>query len=391
MAARTARPVAATSGRTGRCFIGSSLCGLCASRAPTYAHSQVPSGTLSCRTCRRADRTCPRRKEPHARRQLHCAPNSRGGRRAAAVAATRAGPGQNDHFRHLGRHELTAYRGTNPYLTSTWDPESRLFTDVPPGDPAYPLAGWGYSEVGEVVEVADPGDTRRTRRTSGSVTWSGASGATAAEGRPGRRAPARSPAARRARPARRSLRPRRGHRPQRRAGRRHRPRRHRRRLRPGRHRPARHRLAVAERGPVIAVDGIAGRRELARAWGAAEVFAPVRRRGLDVRELTGGRGRRRRPSSSAASTRPCTRPSGSVGADGRVVAAGFYQGAASALRLGEEFHHNRVEVIASQIGAVPLRTRARWDVAAPAATPSSTCCPRAVSTSPRWSATLRRP
>ncbi|MEG9492852.1 MAG: zinc-binding dehydrogenase [Microbacterium aurum] len=50
--------------------------------------------------------------------------------------------------------ELTAFRGTNPYLTSTWDSERRLFV---PGEPsfAYPVRGWGYSEVGEVVEVAD--------------------------------------------------------------------------------------------------------------------------------------------------------------------------------------------------------------------------------------------
>ncbi|HWR85156.1 MAG TPA: zinc-binding dehydrogenase, partial [Rhodoglobus sp.] len=49
--------------------------------------------------------------------------------------------------------ELTAYRGTNPYLTSTWDAERRLFA---PGTPSfgYPVAGWGYSEVGQVVEVA---------------------------------------------------------------------------------------------------------------------------------------------------------------------------------------------------------------------------------------------
>ena len=50
--------------------------------------------------------------------------------------------------------ELTAYRGSNPYLTRTWDVERRLFVD---GEPtfAYPVQGWGYSEVGEVVEVAD--------------------------------------------------------------------------------------------------------------------------------------------------------------------------------------------------------------------------------------------
>ena len=51
-----------------------------------------------------------------------------------------------------------------------------------------------------------------------------------------------------------------------------------------------------------------------------------------------------------------------VGPDGRVVASGFYQGEATALRLGEEFHHNRVEIVASQIGSVPAAKRARWDM-----------------------------
>ncbi len=49
--------------------------------------------------------------------------------------------------------ELTAYRGTNPYLTRTWDPEARLFRDGAAGI-EYPVAGWGYSEVGEVTEVS---------------------------------------------------------------------------------------------------------------------------------------------------------------------------------------------------------------------------------------------
>jgi threonine dehydrogenase-like Zn-dependent dehydrogenase len=49
--------------------------------------------------------------------------------------------------------ELTAYRGTNPYLTRTWDAEARLFRDGSAGI-AYPVAGWGYSEVGEVTEVS---------------------------------------------------------------------------------------------------------------------------------------------------------------------------------------------------------------------------------------------
>ena len=38
---------------------------------------------------------------------------------------------------------------------------------------------------------------------------------------------------------------------------------------------------------------------------------------------------------------------------GTVVSLGFYQGGAEALRLGEEFHHNRVRLICAQIGALP--------------------------------------
>jgi threonine dehydrogenase-like Zn-dependent dehydrogenase len=50
--------------------------------------------------------------------------------------------------------ELTAYRGTNPYLTGTWDPEARLFRRGAPTF-TYPVSGWGYSEMGEVIEVGD--------------------------------------------------------------------------------------------------------------------------------------------------------------------------------------------------------------------------------------------
>ena len=35
---------------------------------------------------------------------------------------------------------------------------------------------------------------------------------------------------------------------------------------------------------------------------------------------------------------------------GKVVAVGFYQGGAGALELGDEFHHNAVQIAAAQIG-----------------------------------------
>jgi hypothetical protein len=45
-----------------------------------------------------------------------------------------------------------------------------------------------------------------------------------------------------------------------------------------------------------------------------------------------------------------------------VVAAGFYQGGAANVRLGEEFHHNRLSLIAS-IGAwgAPHRKAPLWN------------------------------
>src|SRR5215475_6674379 len=49
--------------------------------------------------------------------------------------------------------ELTAYRGTNPYLHKRWDNERRLFVADDRAGPQYPLRGWGYEEVGEIVEV----------------------------------------------------------------------------------------------------------------------------------------------------------------------------------------------------------------------------------------------
>ena len=57
----------------------------------------------------------------------------------------------------------------------------------------------------------------------------------------------------------------------------------------------------------------------------------------------------------------------SVVVDGTVVASGFYQGGAEHLRLGEEFHHNRVRIVASQIGGTPVALGTRWDQPQPGA------------------------
>ncbi|HWG84760.1 MAG TPA: zinc-binding alcohol dehydrogenase, partial [Deinococcales bacterium] len=66
--------------------------------------------------------------------------------------------------------EITAYRGTNPYLHKKWDPQARLFRPGQEPSSKYPLRGWGYEEVGEVVEVApDVADIAVGARVFG--TW----------------------------------------------------------------------------------------------------------------------------------------------------------------------------------------------------------------------------
>lgn len=256
--------------------------------------------------------------------------------------------------------EMTAYRGTNPYITSSWDPEIRLFRDTDEQAAAgYPLDGWGYSEVGEVTEISLEGELPPDAPKVGDLVW----------GIWGHRTEGVLP-----------IENLRGH------------------VLPRGVAPLAAafvrvgaialngvlsadlgvgttvtifgqgvigllatRLAVLNGATVIAVDGIESRRQQALSWGAAHAFAPSRELALDIRELTGGAGAdvAIELSGNYNALQDAMR---AVGADGTVVASGFYQGSATPLRLGEEFHHNRVQLIASQIGSVPNRLRARWDV-----------------------------
>jgi threonine dehydrogenase-like Zn-dependent dehydrogenase len=118
-------------------------------------------------------------------------------------------------------------------------------------------------------------------------------------------------------------------------------------------------FAVRSGATVIAVDGIAQRREQAIRYGAREALPPGSEVAAQVRALTQGRGADVviELSGSYQALHEATRI---AGPEATVVAAGFYQGSAGALRLGEEFHHNRVSIIASQIGAVPPHLASRW-------------------------------
>lgn len=250
--------------------------------------------------------------------------------------------------------ELTAYRGTNPYLDRRWDDDSRLFVDGAHTFD-YPIFGWGYEECGRVVEIGSgvdgvrPGDVvwgtwghrsevlldvehARARILDPEVdpiigTFSqigaialnvvfdadihlGETVAVFGLGVPGQIAA---------------------------------------------------QMARLNGGRVIAVDGIAARRELAARLGASHVLDPTDGDvAARIRDLTDGRGADvcLEVSGSYAALHEAVR---SVAYSSRVCAAGFFQGSGSALRLGEEFHHNRVQVIGSQISGVAPALRHRWD------------------------------
>jgi 2-desacetyl-2-hydroxyethyl bacteriochlorophyllide A dehydrogenase len=248
--------------------------------------------------------------------------------------------------------ELAMYRGTNPYLEKQWDAEAALFL---PGQSTfhYPVDVWGYSEVGQIDALGDG----VTEFEVGEVVWGGwchrshevlpaegllgqvlppgldpvvgtfgrvgavalnavlASGACVAEtvvvfgmGVIGQLTT---------------------------------------------------QLLVAQGAEVVAVDRVPHRLELARKFGATPLPAANGDLAVIVRNLTQGRGADRVIELTGAypALHQAIR---AAGVGGTVIAAGFYQGPATALALGEEFHHNRVTLVSSQIGSLPLALRDRW-------------------------------
>jgi 2-desacetyl-2-hydroxyethyl bacteriochlorophyllide A dehydrogenase len=250
--------------------------------------------------------------------------------------------------------ELTAYRGTSPYLSKRWDSDRRLFVA---GDASvrYPMDEWGYEEVGEVVEVGP--DVRAVavgqriwgiwgHRTSTVKTEEYAAarvldpdadpvvgifshiGAVALNtmldadihvgetavvfglGVPGQLVA---------------------------------------------------QLARLNGAQVIAVDTLPARLDLAAKLGADVILHATEDTVAErVRDLTEGRGAdvvvevsgRYEALHEAIRT---------AAYNSRVVAAGFYQGPGAGLVLGEELHHNRIQVVSSQISGVSAANQHRWD------------------------------
>ena len=245
--------------------------------------------------------------------------------------------------------ELTQYRGTSPFMGKRWDEARRLFVNGAASWP-YPVANLGYEEVGEIVELGRAVDglsagqrvygtwNHRTHHVA-PAAWvrdrllpDGADprigifshiGAVALNGV------------------------------------------HDARLRigdvvvvfglgvPGQ---IVAQAAAASGASVIGIDPDAARRAVAERFGARTLAGPAAEA---IKDLTGGRG-----------ADVCIEVSGhpaaltdairAVAYSSRVVAMGFFQGEVAGLRLGEEFHHNRVELVCSQISGTAPEAMHRW-------------------------------
>jgi threonine dehydrogenase-like Zn-dependent dehydrogenase len=111
---------------------------------------------------------------------------------------------------------------------------------------------------------------------------------------------------------------------------------------------------------VIGIDPDPGRRATALSLGMHDALDPKAGSVAEtIKAMTNGRG-----------ADACIEVSGAppalaeairaVAYSSRVVAMGFFQGEVSGLRLGEEFHHNRVELICSQISGTAPEAMHRW-------------------------------
>ena len=116
--------------------------------------------------------------------------------------------------------------------------------------------------------------------------------------------------------------------------------------------------ARASGATVIAVDPDAQRRELALKFGVAHAIPPENA-AETIKELTQNRGADAciEVSGAAPALSEAIR---AVAYSSRVVAMGFFQGELSGVRLGDEFHHNRVELVCSQISGTAPEAMHRW-------------------------------
>ncbi len=250
--------------------------------------------------------------------------------------------------------ELTVYRGSNPNLQSEWDPHQRLFVS---GDAhyVYPVDAFGYEEVGCVSAVGDGVDAGLVGRLVWGTWGHRSSVVCSAEFVQGRILPEGSRAlsgifAKIGAIALNAI------------------------LDADIHIgetvvvfgagvPGQivAQLARLNGGHVMVVDLVPARRELAQRLGAAAVLDPDTDDVAEqVRARTGNRGADVviEMSGSYHALHEAVR---AAAYSSRVVVGGFFQGDATPMRLGEEFHHNRISVVGSQISGVAPGLQHRWD------------------------------
>ena len=249
--------------------------------------------------------------------------------------------------------ELSQYRGTSPFMNAHWDAERRMFRE---GEPSwtFPVRNLGYEEVGEIAGIGAavasvrPGDIiygtwgHRTGHVMGEAEIQGRILPAGADPRIGIFSHIGAVALNGVHDAR---------------------------IRigdlvvvfglgvPGQ---IVVQAANASGATVVGVDPMPSRRAMAQRMGASLTLDPTAGSVADaIKDAHAGRGAdicievSGAPSALAEAMRTVT-----YGA--RVVAMGFFQGETRGLRLGDEFHHNRIELVSSQISGVAPEASHRW-------------------------------
>jgi 2-desacetyl-2-hydroxyethyl bacteriochlorophyllide A dehydrogenase len=252
--------------------------------------------------------------------------------------------------------ELTAYRGSNPYLHKRWDDARRLFVPDSETSLRFPVVGFGYEECGEVIEtgtavtqvqvgdhvygtwghrthhiIAEELAARRILPPTldpilgifsqmGAIALNGILDAAIRIGETvavfGLGAPGQMIA----------------------------------------------QLAKRSGAHVIGVEPIELRRRIAGQLGVVDAtLSPADGNVAEqIRSLTGGRGAD--VCIEATGAYPALHEAiRSAAYSAKVVTLGFFQGQGQGLFLGEEFHHNRVNVVCSQIYGVSPELTYRWN------------------------------
>lgn len=113
---------------------------------------------------------------------------------------------------------------------------------------------------------------------------------------------------------------------------------------------------------VIAVDYLESRLALAARLGADEIFTPGMQGdvGQFIQQRTQGRGADV-VFEVTGNINALPQAIRCAGLDGTVTVLSFYQSGAESLQLGQEFHHKRINLRSSQIGAIDPILSARYD------------------------------